>query len=95
MLTTIQVAQEDINQGIKEDCRRCPVALAIARVTTNCDISVARYIQFIHATGNNNRNFFLRLLPLHMQAWIGDFDFGYFVRPTAFKLEIPEKYLRK
>jgi hypothetical protein len=36
----IEVTQDDINNGIRNDCDRCPVALAISRALPACRVSV-------------------------------------------------------
>lgn len=77
----IKVTQDDIWNGIKDDCCNCPVALAIGRrfpVESVAVRSLAITIGGIKFP-----------LPVHVWQWIRKFDTGCAVEP--FEFELPEK----
>lgn len=81
MNKTINVTQKDIDNGIKTDCRNCPVVLAIKR-TLGIDYGLVDGFSFI--------NYFGRCYPLpaNVRAFVDGFDGGYDVTPFEFELDL-------
>lgn len=84
-MTTIEVTTADILQGKKDDCRSCPIALAVQRVV-KCLVEVV-YRQ-ISLDGMHLE------LPEEANGFIFDFDMGHAVGPFKFDLDIPQEFLR-
>lgn len=76
----IEVIQDDIDNGQRNRCRYCPIALALSRTTgktwevgySNC--SLMGHYNHLH-------------LPDNATAFINLFDGGRTVRPFSFELE--------
>lgn len=79
MITKIQVKQIHINTGEKEDCRFCPVALALSDAMPEFCWEVRRHWIVI-----NNE---LIKMPIIVQDFISAFDSGQPVEPFEFELE--------
>lgn len=93
-MITVKVTQDHINEGIRNACSECPVALSVTEVlkggllayVTNCviirgqcdDKLVSKFYKFDDNT----------------QRFIKDFDRGKPVKPMEFECNIPEEYLR-
>lgn len=77
----IHVTQEDIDQGIRVDCNRCPVALAISRVCPGADIHVGGAV--IWDLGWNRA---ATSLPRPATQFISLFDQGFRPPPGNFEL---------
>lgn len=85
---TIEVTQEDIDNGLSNDCRHCPVARA-----------TMRGIPLVHGVSVRGANVTLypsfsaagckAALPTKAKHFIVDFDAGLRVLPFAFDLEVP------
>jgi hypothetical protein len=80
---TIEVTQEDIERGVKQECWDCPIALALFR-TTGKEWSVAP--SSCRELGTLTDYIF----PAEATEFIRSFDLGYPVSPFSFKLEVPE-----
>jgi hypothetical protein len=77
----IKVTQDDIKQGARDDCIRCPVALALNRACPGRG----------RVTVDNDSFYFdweseVYVLPKKARDFIFDFDIGRAVRPIAFDI---------
>lgn len=75
METKIEVTDEDIRQGVKGQCGRCPIALAAARAGIK-DVTVGSYTMKI-------KHLFIHL-PRNVSEFINRFDDGLPVQPFSF-----------
>jgi hypothetical protein len=88
----IQVTQDHINAGKKEDCQKCPIALAIAEAIPNIHVSVFGKLSSVCNAPAEFRQAYIRLdgigyrLPQEASDFIDDFDYSREVRPFEFKL---------
>lgn len=76
----IEVTQADINKGRKADCRLCPIALAIKRVT-GCPVEV-RCHNYSKEWQHNWKQ-----LPVVAREFILHFDRGDNTQPFQFEIE--------
>lgn len=83
----IEVTQADIDGGRKEDCRACPVYLAIRRVEPRCWEVTGTTVSFFRA---GTREILLAFLGREARIFIQQFDAGIPVSPFTFNLDIPE-----
>jgi hypothetical protein len=83
MKTTIKVTQEDINKGIRENCLKCPVALACRR-TFNCYVRVLYSVIEI----STPRKLIRINMPSIVDDFINDFDTGCVYRQGPFEFEL-------
>jgi hypothetical protein len=86
MKTTINVTQEHIDKGLRRQCSKCPVALAIKDVCkpeTYVNVSSVIYV------GGK----FSKAAPLDVERFIGRFDGSFSVEPFSFDLDIPAELL--
>lgn len=74
----ISLTQDDIDNGLPDDCEDCPVALAIKRV--NPDAYVTAYS---HEITIDRVKF---EVPLSVSVFINNFDDGRHVKPFEFDL---------
>ena len=81
---TILVTQEDISQGVKKQCKRCPIALAVRRSLDTALTEVFPSVCYI----KRNRDSFCEtaLLPDTAQDFIARFDHDQPVEPFSFQL---------
>ena len=93
---TISVTQEDINQGVKSNCRACPIALATLRILEVAQIPFDKeFIDVVHRAiythgingylGNKGIKF---KLPIEATHFISCFDNGLPVVPFSFEIDI-------
>lgn len=86
----ITVMAKDIAEGVRQDCMRCPIALAIARVTPFKDapIHVMTSEAFIYVPLRKNRQcqFARYKLPVEAYAFISAFDTGATLYPFTFTM---------
>jgi hypothetical protein len=78
------VSQSDISHGIRHDCRRCPVALAVRRAWWRKFRQVARLSLDAYEIRLNGATI---ELPVAVSNKIFQFDKGYPIRPFRFTLE--------
>lgn len=82
MLGTIEVTADDIAQGERQSCYRCPVALAALRLPLIGHVHVDRDSMVVTLAGTLiDRRYYL---PGSVQLWISQFDRGFVVYPMAF-----------
>jgi hypothetical protein len=84
---TINVTQDDIAKGKKNNCLRCPVALAVIRETGIHDVyvygsSVTFYRHSDQCCERYNTD--------EVSEFIENFDGGGTVAPFSFELEVPD-----
>lgn len=84
-IITVEVTQEDIDQGQRCSCRGCPVALALERAT---GISWLVDGGCIYVDWRSFQVF--AVLSPEVRAFIHRFDCGKPVQPITFTLEVPE-----
>lgn len=86
MKTTINVTQEEIYGGVRGDCERCPIALAIQRCVPNvrtvsvCDSEIEIGLWGIPSMSVNDP-------PSEAVDFIRKFDNGLDVSPFSFEIE--------
>jgi hypothetical protein len=88
----IQVSQEDIDRGIREDSARCVVARAIARTipdATRIEVDT----QAIRFTSGGKR--LIYLTPWTAQNYVVAFDAGDEIKPFEFRIGNPIEAKRK
>lgn len=89
MKLRIDVTEEDIRLGVKEDTSWCPVALACKRVAPPevFDLEVeSRYVTF-----KMPKTVCMGPLPEVVHNFIFEFDRSFFVKPFSFDLEVQEE----
>jgi hypothetical protein len=82
----INVTQKHIDEGVKEDCNFCPVALAFLEATGKAYMISSRYIY-------DERGIYRDKLPPEVIAWIKNYDGygeddGYKPEPFFFDIEL-------
>jgi hypothetical protein len=83
---TIEVTQEDIDNGVSKSATSCPLALAFTRKTKR----VVRIGSTIQIWGKAYRGAWDYLLPRETIEFIEDFDSGKPVKPSKFRLKVSE-----
>jgi hypothetical protein len=78
----IQVTEEDIKNGVREHCAKCPIALAAQRAGCQYPI-VGTHLTFMLGAKNYSTD-----LPYYAHEFIGLFDTGQVVAPFEFDLEL-------
>jgi hypothetical protein len=81
----IEVTQEDIDNGLRGNCRQCPIALVVARSTGALYVSVNSGIQWSYFRGCVSPEHWRRI-PLEVFRFMSDFDRGRPVEPFSFEL---------
>jgi hypothetical protein len=81
----IEVTQEDIDAGKREDCRNCPIALAVKRACPNwLNIAVSWQVEADTINGDPIEI----QLPQEAEDFVGMFDDGMKVQPFTFTLDL-------
>ena len=80
---TIDVTQEDIDNGVRAMCDKCPIALAIAR-KIKCDIYVSTFLTRLYYEDLGLE--FSNSTPMY--TFVKNFDQGVPVQPFSFELDI-------
>lgn len=78
----VDVTQADIDNGIRAECKKCPVALALTRVLRK------REDAKVHFATVNLRNE-AYLMPKRARDWIWNFDDTGDVKPFRFRMTLP------
>lgn len=81
---TIEITQEDIKNGKKQNCWRCPIALALKRKFPAKNLWVQEV--FIEDKGSNNEEYDL---PKDAICFISKFDNEETVLPFSFEIDLP------
>ncbi len=84
----IQVTQEDINQGVRQECEKCPIALAVIRAIG--PQAATMRISVDDAWVDIGEESWC--LPRSAARFVSDFDSGKAVTP--FEFELTEKLYR-
>lgn len=87
MIKTINVTQKDIDQGDRDKCQTCPVALALNRVAKKPWVEYG-YIRF-----SDGHSRCAVAVPAGVHDFMEEFDTGEDVKPFTFKINIPEIFL--
>jgi hypothetical protein len=69
---TVTVTPEDIANGVREDCFRCPVALAVARTLGAAAVVVSAATIRVQMTQDGIRDHYY--CPMSVDAFVGDYD---------------------
>jgi hypothetical protein len=84
---TVDVTQEDIDGGERGDCKKCPIARALARTKGQSpEVSDFEVSQFRIQYQREGR----MLLPEEAQIFVRRFDNKRPVSPFSFTLEVPD-----
>lgn len=81
-MITVKVTQEDIQTGAKDNCYRCPIALALNRALKK-PVTCWTYTYTIHNISYT--------LPSVVSRFIVGFDGGDLVKPFEFQIESPQE----
>ena len=86
--TKIEVTQQHIDDGMKESCSGCPVALAINELLLeSASANVGGTSVAFYTT--NDTSALLSFLPQEAANFIREFDCGLPVYPFNFEIEFP------
>jgi len=85
MITTIDVTEKDLIEGVRGYCKGCPVALAAMRATGG-HVWVATTTISLIRDGSHYSNSFP--LPIFVSRNIRLFDEGCAVSPFSFKMDL-------
>lgn len=85
----IKVTQEDIDGGITDDMRLCPIALAVRRITKEDLVEVDENTIYIETIIGRSPK--LYKTSKTAKKFIQDFDAGEKVKPFSFKLSKENK----
>ena len=77
----IKVTQEHIDNGVKFNCSKCPIALAMTEKFPNCAVGLFGY--WVDAT---DLTMDYKLLPVNANKFIEMFDSGKKVEPFEFEI---------
>lgn len=80
----IELTQEDIDQGVMDSCKKCPMALAVSRY---CDAPL--YAGFCNIWDAQDQ--WSVHIPDVMFNWMVKFDTGQVVEPFTFPLQLPAR----
>lgn len=87
------VTQEDLNEGVRRDCLRCPVARALARALNKRELPGAPvfvtygFIEYTHSSP------LLVEMEKGLLTYLGAIDFGKDPQPCSFTVEYPDQVL--
>lgn len=87
----ITVTKENIEQGVAKNCRKCPIALAVAALIRP---DVTLQIDEICCILNMGAHHDTFSLPCSARKFINHFDKQQEVAPFKFELDIPTQYLQ-
>ena len=90
MEITVEVTQDNIDNGKQRKCRECPIALALHDVFLDSDVVVGEGIVFEDPEDGAEQRI---PLPAEALKFIKDFDEGFPVRPFVFTIHVPETAL--
>jgi hypothetical protein len=94
MLTTFDLTQKDIDDGIRQRCNACPVALCVLRKLGLLPIDVHVTVDRL-SLRRPGENVWAAVIPLpdEVTFFIVGFDDGEPSFPMSFELDIPEEFL--
>jgi len=85
---TVNVTQDDIDNGVRVCCHFCPIALAISRSFPGEEIYVTRHLVKIRRS--NGLKTLIANLPLHATLFVSAFDDEAVVFPITLALAFEE-----
>lgn len=94
----IQVTEEHIAKGVKANCRKCPLALAIkSYLRPGFDIEVS--FGWVVVRETNETHVYKSVweskdLPAVTSQFMHEFDSKRKVHPFSFELDVPQQYLK-
>lgn len=92
MILTVNVTQEMIDNGVQDNCEKCPVALALNTAMTEADYEYAHLEvidpEFFYLWGREEHCIGL---PGEASEFINDFDYDgrESVKPISFEVQLP------
>ena len=91
MKLTINVTQEDIDNGRQLDCLMCPIALATCKAIAGTPwMLVGPYTRYLRLFDSNITIRTQEIdieWPPHVVEWIRTYDKGRFTRPISFEVD--------
>lgn len=87
MSTVINVTAEHIAKGERQECTRCPIALAIESAIPEADYLAVYSTAAVFNVGDVIAEI---ALPAAAERFIHSFDLGYSPEPFSFELTYPE-----
>lgn len=97
----IDVTAKDIAEGVRRDCKKCPVALAVHRkVHPHLIVTVTlEGVRINESLKNpprwNGEDFSMSEFGPGVGKFILDYDARIICHPFSFEIELPEKFLRE
>ncbi len=88
---TIHVTQAHINAGVRQECRTCPIALALRGAIAHAPEVQVMSGSFVAFGSHGGAE--IHRLPEAAQDFITAFDAGQPVQPFSFELDIPVEVL--
>ncbi len=94
MLVRIDVTENEIRDGVRENCLCCPAARAINRVLNPVRYHVVVTEDRISIRGNSSGSILFQCeTPEVVDEFICEFDGDIEVEPFSFPLDIPQEFL--
>jgi hypothetical protein len=84
----IEVTQQDIDNGIRNACSKCPIALALTRTMGSAFSEVTITTCSTHFPLRENKEDLRAYIPEIARNFIQTFDKGLPVKPLSFELEM-------
>lgn len=84
----VTVTQADIDAGVRENCKRCPVALAVQRLYPDHEVKVGLYRIFLKKDGITS----VYRMPKPVGVGVRRFDWGLGMEPMEFEAKWAESY---
>ena len=81
----IEVTEEDIRKGVRDNCRECPIASACNRAGLKYPSVYPEEIQYWQNIGLKGWR-----TSAEVEYWIADYDAGKPVTPFSFEMEIED-----
>jgi uncharacterized protein YbaR (Trm112 family) len=96
MLATIEITSDDIMHGKARSCYQCPLAKAFGRVLRLKYMANVGSTVTIEVRGRFRplKDGVTLFLPDDIRRWIVDFDDRDDCAPFAFRIEIPDRFVR-
>lgn len=90
MLKTIEVTQDDINNGVRKSETSCPIALALKRALPDRTIRADTNSLILCERSTEGECIFHKIVgtPLSVMTFIMKFDEQFPVQPFAFELDV-------
>jgi len=92
---TVNVTARDIANGIRGECRSCPVARAINRLLKKPYVSIVGFSSVCYHSITNSGNVYGPDAPKNASSFIHAFDANQNPQPFKFRMSIPKMVLNK